>query len=430
MTAYYAALDETSKTTEDAAHSSTTSVSPTGGKMQHGADAGAAIGLSRSSPPACRTGCSTSATRRSATSPRRLRYESVGDLDETIALLVPAKAAKWTSRSRLGRRTAAAWLVDSRRRHSVTTGRGWDRLDSMTRFVCGKLITGAFRVGVSRLLVTRSLGAVAQVDPKRIAERLVGYTDLSNRPDAAQFLRLIASDDPGDPRQVETDRHAALPVLSRAGTAGGGSGPRGAARPDRRLAGRVEVGRHPGAGASSRRAGRGLVARRGPDHRAVSGARGTRRAAPGRDGPRRRDRRMPRWCRASVRIAAATARPETAVGTVAGGTAGRPDRIRPDRGRWRRPAQSGPGRTPIGARGAGGAMPRRRSVARAGAPTVAARRGGRLAGARPAAPGVAQAGRRRPDAEVAPLSRYGVGRTRRPGPGGNGRSTRSASMRY
>ena len=143
-------------------------------------------------------------------------YQAVGDLAETIALLVgpatpdapaaplvpasPASAglARWVDERLLPLRGQAPATVVDRLRAD------WEGLDSMTRFVCGKLITGAFRVGVSRLLVTRSLGAVAQVDPKRIAERLVGYTDLSNRPDAAQFLRLIASDDPGDPRQVET----------------------------------------------------------------------------------------------------------------------------------------------------------------------------------------------------------------------------------
>ncbi len=58
--------------------------------------------------------------------------------------------------------------------------------------VCIKLITGSFRVGVSKLLVTRALAALADIDSKRVAQRLVGYTDLSHRPSAERYLKLIA----------------------------------------------------------------------------------------------------------------------------------------------------------------------------------------------------------------------------------------------
>ena len=58
--------------------------------------------------------------------------------------------------------------------------------------LCIKLITGSFRVGVSKLLVTRALASMAGLDSKRVAQRLVGYTDLSNRPSAASYLKLIA----------------------------------------------------------------------------------------------------------------------------------------------------------------------------------------------------------------------------------------------
>lgn len=66
--------------------------------------------------------------------------------------------------------------------------------------LCIKLITGSFRVGVSKLLVTRALASMAGLDSKRVAQRLVGYTDLSNRPSAASYLKLIAPE--------STDEHA------------------------------------------------------------------------------------------------------------------------------------------------------------------------------------------------------------------------------
>ena len=60
--------------------------------------------------------------------------------------------------------------------------------------LCIKLITGSFHVGVSKLLVTRALAAMARLDSKRVAQRLVGYTDLSSRPSAASYLKLIAAE--------------------------------------------------------------------------------------------------------------------------------------------------------------------------------------------------------------------------------------------
>ncbi|WP_122326112.1 ATP-dependent DNA ligase, partial [Pseudomonas coronafaciens] len=68
----------------------------------------------------------------------------------------------------------------------------WSQLDRISLMVCIKLITGSFRVGVSKLLVTRALAALANIDSKRVAQRLVGYTDLSHRPSAERYLKLIA----------------------------------------------------------------------------------------------------------------------------------------------------------------------------------------------------------------------------------------------
>jgi DNA ligase-1 len=132
-------------------------------------------------------------------------YQSVGDLAETIALLVPP-ASDSTTRAEEGlshwmearllplRGLPPAEIIARLKEY-------WAALDGGARFVCGKLITGNFRVGVSRLLVTRALAAVCGVDSKRIAQRLVGYTDIGRLPQAAHFLRLIAAEsgDENDP---------------------------------------------------------------------------------------------------------------------------------------------------------------------------------------------------------------------------------------
>nr|WP_314525539.1 ATP-dependent DNA ligase [uncultured Pseudomonas sp.] len=129
-------------------------------------------------------------------------YQSVGDLAETISLLLPEST--YTSRDGL-----AVWLEEK-----LLPLRGlppldlaerlpalWAQLDQPSLMVCIKLITGSFRVGVSKLLVTRALAAMADLDSKRVAQRLVGYTDLSNRPTAQGYLKLIAAESPDEHAQ-------------------------------------------------------------------------------------------------------------------------------------------------------------------------------------------------------------------------------------
>ncbi|MEB0045796.1 MULTISPECIES: ATP-dependent DNA ligase [unclassified Pseudomonas] len=125
-------------------------------------------------------------------------YQAVGDLAETISLVLPE--APHTSTDGL-----AVWLEDkllplrgeSPEHLARRLPELWSQLDRQSLMLCIKLITGSFRVGVSKLLVTRALAALAGLDSKRVAQRLVGYTDLSNRPSAASYLKLIApqSDD-------------------------------------------------------------------------------------------------------------------------------------------------------------------------------------------------------------------------------------------
>lgn len=121
-------------------------------------------------------------------------YQAVGDLAETIALLLPEPAqtdsaglAEWVQDRLLPLRGQPPEAVASQ------LDALWRPLDARARLVLFKLITGSFRVGVSRLLVTRALGEVAGIDAKHVAERMVGYTDLSARPSPERFLALIAA---------------------------------------------------------------------------------------------------------------------------------------------------------------------------------------------------------------------------------------------
>ena len=126
-------------------------------------------------------------------------YDAVGDLAETISLLLPppdpAMAAHdeglavWVEQHLLPLRA----LASNPEQLHATLHAQWARLAQGERLVYFKLITGSFRVGVSRLQVTQALAAVSGVDARRVAQRLMGYTHISARPDADSYLRLVAA---------------------------------------------------------------------------------------------------------------------------------------------------------------------------------------------------------------------------------------------
>ncbi|HEX5130690.1 MAG TPA: ATP-dependent DNA ligase [Usitatibacter sp.] len=103
-------------------------------------------------------------------------YDAVGDLAETIALVLPPPATgapdlrlhAWIEDRILPLRN----LPEAEQRERLMGY--WAVLTREERFVFNKLITGALRVGVSELLVTRALAAVSGVDAKVISHRLMG----------------------------------------------------------------------------------------------------------------------------------------------------------------------------------------------------------------------------------------------------------------
>ncbi|GAP34764.1 ATP-dependent DNA ligase [Piscinibacter sakaiensis] len=120
-------------------------------------------------------------------------YQAVGDLAETIALVLPPPRrrherglAEWIEQGLLPLREATP------ERQAEAIADHWDGLDTAGRFLLTKLIGGGFRVGVSKLLVQRALAEHAGLDPKWVAQRMMGWTDKSARPDAAAYARLVA----------------------------------------------------------------------------------------------------------------------------------------------------------------------------------------------------------------------------------------------
>jgi DNA ligase 1 len=131
-------------------------------------------------------------------------YDAVGDLAETIALVLPPPATAcdeplhaWVEERLLPLRE----LPEAEQRERLREH--WDCLEGTQRFVFNKLITGNFRVGVSGLLVVRAIAQAFGLDAKVVAHRLTG--EWSPTPQTWQAIVHTAS--------AETDRANPYPFF-------------------------------------------------------------------------------------------------------------------------------------------------------------------------------------------------------------------------
>lgn len=118
-------------------------------------------------------------------------YGAVGDLAETMALLLPEESE--------GSTTSLTEWVENRIRplsglsdeqcHEAMR-QAWSELSTHERFVFNKLVTGGFRVGVAQQMVIRALAEFCGVDAAVIAHRLMGTWE----PVPAFFESLVAAD--------------------------------------------------------------------------------------------------------------------------------------------------------------------------------------------------------------------------------------------
>ncbi len=118
-------------------------------------------------------------------------HSAVGDMAETVALLLPPPArssdlplSHWVERELLPLRGAE----EATQREGMR--RAWQAMDHRQRYVWNKLITGAFRVGVSQQLVIRGLAQASGADAKVLAHRLMGDW----QPTEAFFQGLVGED--------------------------------------------------------------------------------------------------------------------------------------------------------------------------------------------------------------------------------------------
>jgi len=118
-------------------------------------------------------------------------YAHVGDLAETLALILPDDDAGGPPAdiplAEVMQTTIHGLRHEPEERKREVVAGVWRRLAPRERIVWHKLLTGGCRVGVSRTLVARALAELADVDPAVMAHRLMGGAD-----DGAAFARLLA----------------------------------------------------------------------------------------------------------------------------------------------------------------------------------------------------------------------------------------------
>ena len=118
-------------------------------------------------------------------------YPIVGDLAETIALVLPPNQTT-------DNRSLSQWITDLREVYKADDEAkkafvldAWSRLGGTERFIFNKLITGGMRVGVSQKLMTRALARATDRDEAELAHRLMGNW----HPDDTTWHALIEAED-------------------------------------------------------------------------------------------------------------------------------------------------------------------------------------------------------------------------------------------
>ena len=152
-------------------------------------------------------------------------YAHVGDLAETLALILPNEpthesssqhpSTEALSLSRCFEETIRGLKGKSDHHKRQVVEKTWNRLPPRERIVWHKLVTGGCRVGVSRTLVARALSQISGLEPAVIAERMMAATIetaedfhslISPNPTPADSLRpypfFLASPLKGEPSEL------------------------------------------------------------------------------------------------------------------------------------------------------------------------------------------------------------------------------------
>jgi len=114
-------------------------------------------------------------------------YQVVGDLAETMSLLMPQNSSD-------SNKTLTEWIAEinaladkNEEEKKLWLMESWAMLDPQERFVFNKIMTGGFRVGVSQNLVIKALADVTGLDAPTLTHRIMG----SWMPETYHFKQLI-----------------------------------------------------------------------------------------------------------------------------------------------------------------------------------------------------------------------------------------------
>ncbi len=120
-------------------------------------------------------------------------YHTVGDLSETIALLIPDELTVPNKEPR-----SLSWYIekfqelaksdDAAKKDFIV--KSWLELDAKERFVFNKLLSSTFRVGVSQSMMVKALARTVNLETNIIAHRISGNWD----PSSTSFEELLSEE--------------------------------------------------------------------------------------------------------------------------------------------------------------------------------------------------------------------------------------------
>ncbi|MDP3507467.1 MAG: ATP-dependent DNA ligase [Candidatus Melainabacteria bacterium] len=144
-------------------------------------------------------------------------YDNVGDLAETIALLLPENSGELDVDLT---EFVETYLLVLRNLDDIDTAshlvETWAKLSLDQKFIFNKLITGGFRVGVSQQMVIKALANVSCIDPNVVAHRLMGNWE----PSAQWYERLIAQETADAMSSTPYPFYLAYPIQEEVSTLG------------------------------------------------------------------------------------------------------------------------------------------------------------------------------------------------------------------
>lgn len=121
-------------------------------------------------------------------------YHVVGDLAETIALILPKRKieSNFSLTYWINYIKSLGHVEEADKKEKIIEA--WSQLDEKERFVFNKLITGGFRMGVSQKLMVKALSKYTGIEENKLSHRIMGNWS----PDDVTFEDLILNENPLD----------------------------------------------------------------------------------------------------------------------------------------------------------------------------------------------------------------------------------------